>query len=165
VRAGSGTGGGERDVEIQTRRAVSRMRVLRDSISGPGISCSSCRPPTRSAEGRRASTMIPIPPTHCVSCRQIAMLRALLDVGGDAPTRRAEAGHPFEDASSGRPSWGRLRGCRAARRGAAAASQVSATTRNPLARPAPVAASRSGDHEAGRADDCPAARNGQNGSP
>ncbi len=57
---------------IQTRRAVSRIRVFSVSISGPGISCSSSwRPPTR-RRGRTASasTMIPIPPSHCVSWRQ-----------------------------------------------------------------------------------------------
>ena len=59
---------------IQSRRAVSRMRVLRLSISGPGSSDSnSCRPPTRSrGKTASASTMIPSPPSHCVSCRQIS---------------------------------------------------------------------------------------------
>ena len=58
-------------------RAVFRIRSENWLISGPGSSDSmTWRPPIRS-RGRTAiaSTMIPIPPSHCVNWRHMSMDR------------------------------------------------------------------------------------------
>ena len=79
---------------------MSRIRSASWSTSGPGSSDSNIwRPPTRS-RGRTASasTMIPIPPSHWLSCRQMRSERSSASTSATtvAPVV-VKPGHPLEE--------------------------------------------------------------------
>ena len=84
------------------------MDAVRASSSGPGASDSiSWRPPTRSrGSTASASTMIPMPPNHCVNCRH--MESDLSRVETSATTLDPVVVMPdiaSKSASTGRESW------------------------------------------------------------
>ena len=57
----------------------------------------SCRPPTRSrGSTAMASTMIPMPPSHCVNWRHIRVSGDRVEVRDDARACRRESGHALE---------------------------------------------------------------------
>ena len=133
----------------QSRRAVERMRSLSAAISGPGSSDSmSWRPPTRRRGSTAiASTMIPMPPSHCVNWRQMPSDRLISSksVTTDAPVV-VNPDMPSKYASSGLESCSPPSKRYGMPANAAASSHTSATTRNPsrmLTRPAAFAVARS----------------------
>ena len=116
---------------------------------GPGSSDSIiCRPPTRSRGSTAiASTMIPMPPSHCVNWRHIPSERLISSksVTTLAPVV-VKPDMPSKYASSGFESWSPPSKRYGIDANAAASSQVSATTRKPSrtpTRPAAPAVSRS----------------------